>query len=221
MDVAGDEGFTVRQIRDGIAGGACALLPLLVVNVLGYLGLLTSEDALLAGALALIAGPPVGGVVAGLLGARPRARHAVAAGGALVAGLIAGGVYLATLLGVVVVAAQLGAEPLLLAEHPLRVGGALVCVATVLAAIALGVGALVGRSQQVKRTAPVGHRLDTHPRPRQGTATHISARTASPRDRTSRQHVAAESSKHERAAASDPHARARQASMRSASDNRR
>ncbi len=132
--------FAVRQVRDGLLGGACAVLPLLVVNVLGYVGLLDSRVALLAGALALFGGPLLGGAVAGLLGGRVR-RAPIP----LVAGMLAGVVYLVALLTLVVVASKTGAEPLILAEHPLRVGGAMVSLATLLAMITLGVGALTRR----------------------------------------------------------------------------
>lgn len=139
-----DEGFPVRQLRDGIVGGLCAVLPLLVVNVLGYLGLLDSQQALIAGALALFGGPLIGGGVAGLRGGRDR--DAPGAAGALRAGVVASVLYLATLLALVAVAVQVGTEPLIIAEHPLRVGGAMVSLATLLAVVALGVGALASRN---------------------------------------------------------------------------
>lgn len=146
----------MRQLRDGVAGGLCAVLPLLAVNAMGYLGLLDTQEALLAGALALVGGPLLGGVVAGLLGSRTR--RAIGAIEPLRAGIVAGILYLATLLALVIVAAQIGAEPPILAEHPLRVGGAMICLATLLAAVALGIGALASRHSRgplrAARTAP-------------------------------------------------------------------
>lgn len=136
----------MRPLRDGIAGGLCALLPLVVVNALGYLGLVDTVHVLIAGALALVGSPLLGGAVVGLLAGRPDRGHVGGAAGVLVPGAIAGGVCLVALLALVAVAAQLGAEPELLAVHPIRAALAAVCLACVLVAVGLGTAALVARS---------------------------------------------------------------------------
>jgi len=147
----------VAQVRDGIAGWICAVLPLIVVNALGYVGLLNTEEALIAGAAALVGGPLVGGAVAGLLGGRPQADHpggATGTTGTLPAGAIAGSLYLISLLGLVEVATELGVAPALLAQHPLRVGLAALCLSCILAAVTLGAGALAARRASLRASQP-------------------------------------------------------------------
>ncbi len=163
------------QLREGIAGWICAVLPLIVVNALGYVGLLNTEEAIIAGALALLGGPFAGGAVAGLLGGRPQQGHPGGAVGAMPAGAIAGSLYLISLLGLVEAATDLGAEPELLAQHPVRVGLAALCLASILAAVTLAAGAIAARrasggaSQQVvtvlrtQRPGPAPVRLGRRP----------------------------------------------------------
>jgi hypothetical protein len=139
----------VRALRNGSAGWLCALLPLIVVNTLGYIGLLDTSEALLAGAVALVGSPLLGGAVVGLLSGRPWRGSAGGASAALGAGAIAGGLYLASLLGLVIAAAGLDAEPELLAAHPIRVALATIFLACVLAAVGLGVAAVVGQQSRI------------------------------------------------------------------------
>jgi hypothetical protein len=143
----------VAQLRDGVAGWICAVLPLIVVNLLGALGWVTTEDALVTGAIALLASPLVGGAAAGLLGGQWQRGHPGGASGALPGALIAGSLYLVTLLGLVVAAGRLGTEPELLAAHPVRVALAAVCLSCVLAMVALGSAALVSRRSQASGAA--------------------------------------------------------------------
>jgi hypothetical protein len=144
----------VAQVREGITGWICAVLPLIIVNALGYVGLLNTEEALIAGAVALVGGPLVGGAVAGLLGGRPQPGHPGGATGALPAGAIAGSLYLISLLGLVEVATEVGVAPPLLAQHPLRVGLAALCLSCILAAVTLGAGALAARRASLGASQP-------------------------------------------------------------------
>jgi hypothetical protein len=181
------------------------VLPLLVVNVLGYAGLLDSRVALLAGALALFGGPLLGGVVAGFFAGR--ALHALIP---LVTGMLAGGVYLVVLLALVVVALQTGTEPLILAEHPLRVGGAMVSLATLLAMVTLGIGWLARRSARSIQS-PMAERPTTR-----GAATPSAARPVRPPEGRSAGRGAAA-----RPVTSDARARATRSSSALPSDRRR
>ncbi len=56
----------------GIAGWIAGALPLVAVNIADYLGVFAFQDAMLAGAVALVGGALICGVVAGSFGGRAR-----------------------------------------------------------------------------------------------------------------------------------------------------
>lgn len=137
------------RISGGIAGWLIGVVPLIVVNILDYQGLFAFQDAVVAGLVALIGGILLGGIVAGLLGGR--------AGGVLAAttsGAIAAMLYAVTLIGLVIGTGVLDTASPLIALHPLRISMALLFLATILLAIAIATGAIVGRRTTIAYTAP-------------------------------------------------------------------
>lgn len=126
----------VRILASGCYGWLGGIVPLIVVNALGYENILSPAQAALYGASALVLGIVLGGVFAGHGGARPRRRMPGSFGASAGAGVIAALLYLATLFGIVAGARHLGVLPPLLVEHPIRMavvalflGGALLVVA--------------------------------------------------------------------------------------------
>jgi len=123
------------------------------------MGLLDQREATLASAAALLAGVMLGGAVAGLLGVRGRegadpAGAAIAGGGAAI-------LYVATLLGLMFIAAALDQAPPVIALDPPRVSLALLGLAALLVLAALAAGALAGRRA---RLAPAARRFAAHAR---------------------------------------------------------
>src|SRR5260370_3265390 len=66
----------------GIAGWIAGALPLVAVNIADYFGVFAFQDAMVAGAVALVGGALICGVVAGSLGGRARPGMPGGAGGA-------------------------------------------------------------------------------------------------------------------------------------------
>ena len=150
-----------RRVIAGILGCAAGVLPLVLVNVLvngagtfGDIETLAAQNAVLLGAVALLGGILLGGTIAGWIAGR---RGGAAAGG--IAGTIAGVLYAITVILLVVGGARQGWGPPIAALHPIRASAAIVLVAALLTAVALGVGALAGRGQgPASRQAPSGPR---------------------------------------------------------------
>ncbi len=67
------------HVRGGIAGWLVGTLPLVAVNVAGFLGLFSFQDTLIVGGIALLGGILLGGIVAGSIAGHARA--ALASGG--------------------------------------------------------------------------------------------------------------------------------------------
>lgn len=135
------------RISGGIVGWLIGVVPLIVVNVLDYQGMFAFQDAVVAGLAALIGGIVIGGIAAGLLGGR--------AGGVLSAttsGIIAATLYAVTLIGLVIGTGILDTASPLIALHPLRISMVLIFLATILLAIAIATGAIVGRHASTVRT---------------------------------------------------------------------
>lgn len=135
----------MRWIAGGIAGWLAAVAPLLGVNIAGYANVFDSETAVIAGAVALAGGILLGGLVAGLIAGRPSAARSGGAAGALPAGIVAALLYIVSLTGVVMVATRTDAAPAVVADHPLRITGAIVCLGAILLGMSLLFGMLVGR----------------------------------------------------------------------------
>ncbi|HEX8033558.1 MAG TPA: hypothetical protein VF510_06910 [Ktedonobacterales bacterium] len=143
------------RIGGGIAGWLIGVVPLIVVNALDYQGLFAFQDAVVAGLVALIGGIVLGGIVAGLLGGRAGGTTSATAAGAVAAVL-----YAATLISLVIGTGILDSASPLIALHPLRISMALVFLATILLAIAIATGAIVGRHANAAPTAsPTYHSI--------------------------------------------------------------
>lgn len=130
----------MRWIVGGIAGWLAAMAPLLGVNIAGYANVFDSNTAVIAGAGALFGSMLLGGLVAGLIAGRAPSARAGGASATLPAGGLAAFLYIISLITVVMVAIRVGAAPTVVAEHPLRISGAVIC----LGAILLGVSLLTG-----------------------------------------------------------------------------
>ncbi|MGZ3601182.1 MAG: hypothetical protein ACXWQ5_16060, partial [Ktedonobacterales bacterium] len=128
------------RIGGGIAGWLIGVVPLIVVNALDYQGLFAFQDAVVAGLVALIGGIVLGGIAAGLLSGRAGGTIA-----ATTAGAVAAVLYAATLISLVIGTGILDSASPLIALHPLRISMALLFLATILLAIAIATGAIVGR----------------------------------------------------------------------------
>ena len=147
------EGRFVARIVAGIVGWLLSILPLVVVNGLGYANLLDTQEAVLAGAAALLGGIALGGAAAGLLGGRQGRARPGGVGDATIAGLLAALLFAATLSGVVLTANALQISPAIVAEHPIRIGLVIVFLAALLLMSALASGVLARRGQPMQPAA--------------------------------------------------------------------
>lgn len=161
----------MRRIVWGVVGWLAAVLPLLGVNIAGYASILDTGTAVIAGAIALLGGILLGGVVTGLLAGRPSAERAGGATAALPTGGIAAALYVISLIAVVEVAIHTQAAPAIVAEHPIRIAGAIICLGAILLSVSLVVGMLAGRlsppasAQPAQRSAaPVARQAQPQPR---------------------------------------------------------
>jgi hypothetical protein len=135
-----DEGRTVARIGSGIAGWLTAVLPLVVVNIVGALVFSTGETATASG-VALLVGPVLGGIAVGLLSEPDRRGLRGMAG---TAGGIAALLYFVSLLGLILFALGARTVPQIAQEHPLRAGAVLAGLAAALAGVLLAVALAVG-----------------------------------------------------------------------------
>lgn len=135
----------MARVAGGIAGWLIGLLPLLAVNLAAYLGTFSADDAVFAGELTLVGGLLLGGIIAGAIGARPTRAQPGGVTGAFISGGIAGLLYAVTLVGLVIGASLLGVAPGVVGEHPIRISAAVIFLAALLAAIAVGAGAIASR----------------------------------------------------------------------------
>lgn len=147
----------MRRFVGGILGWLVGVLPLIAVNVAGAMAFLDDETAALAGTGALLGGMLLGGVIAGAMGGRGSREKSGGAGAALVSGGLAAALYAGTLFALVAGASQIGVAPDVVAEHPIRVGAAILCLGAVLLAVALTAGALAGRGPQADAHATLPH----------------------------------------------------------------
>lgn len=153
----------MARVAGGIAGWLIGLLPLIAVNIAGKIGTLSADDAVLAGAVALLGGLLLGGIVAGAVGGRPARTRPGGVTGAFISGGIAALLYAVALIALVIGAGRAGAAPAVVAEHPIRMSAAVVFLAALLLAIAVVTGAIAGRGHQ----GAAAHQ-DAPPLPRYG-----------------------------------------------------
>ncbi|HKW19813.1 MAG TPA: hypothetical protein VJO13_00440 [Ktedonobacterales bacterium] len=135
----------MRWIAGGIAGWLAAMAPLLGVNIAGYANVFDSNTAVIAGAAALLGSILLGGLVTGLIAGRSSSTRVGGALATLPAGILAAFLYIISLITVVMVAIRVGAAPTVVAEHPLRISGAVVCLGAILLGMSLLVGVLTGK----------------------------------------------------------------------------
>lgn len=127
----------------GVAGWLVGVAPLLAVNLVDYFGVYYFPNPFLAGAAGLTLGLLLGGVVAGLVGARARgAGRGVR--GAGTTGLVAATLYAVSVIGLMEAARSFDALPPAVTKHPLRVSAGILFLASLLLLVALLTGALAG-----------------------------------------------------------------------------
>lgn len=161
-----------RILAGGGGGWFVAVLPLVVVNALGYTGVLDPAQAAFYGASALALGILLGGLLAGRIGSRPHSdsQQDRAGGPRIGAGALAATLYVFTLLGICLVARHLGVLPPVIVIHPVRMALVILFFGSTLFAIAVMYGLWAGRSTPpAGRTEPSsagapfrGSRRDTH-----------------------------------------------------------
>src|SRR5262249_45777960 len=83
-------------LRGGIAGWIAGAVPLVAVNLADYFGVFAFQEALVAGAAALVGGALLCGIIAGSIGGRARAGRPGGAAAAAPAGIIAALLFVAT-----------------------------------------------------------------------------------------------------------------------------
>jgi MFS family permease len=127
-------------------GWIASVLPLIVVNICGALGVLSWDDAFIASAVALLAGPLLGGLVAGYLAGRPDRSRSSSTSGARAAsltGAVVAALYFLSVLGLVVYALRPETIPATVQEHPVRSALAVTALA-IFALSAVGVAFFIG-----------------------------------------------------------------------------
>ncbi|HEX3271625.1 MAG TPA: hypothetical protein VHR15_13330 [Ktedonobacterales bacterium] len=133
----------MARIVGGLLGWIASITPLIVVNIFGALGVLSWDDAFVVSAVALIAGPILGGLVAGYVAGHPDRASASGAREAGVAGGIAAALYFLSIMGLVIFALRPETIPSTLQDHPLRSALAVIALA-IFALFAVGVAFFVG-----------------------------------------------------------------------------
>jgi hypothetical protein len=133
----------LARIVGGLLGWIASVTPLIVVNIFGALGVLSWDDAFVVSAAALIAGPILGGLVAGYVAGHPDRASTSGAREAGVAGGIAAALYFLSIMGLVIFALRPETIPATLQEHPLRSTLAVIALA-IFALFAVGVAFFVG-----------------------------------------------------------------------------
>ncbi len=124
-------------------GWIASVTPLIVVNMLGALGVVSWDDAFIASAVALLVGPLLGGLVAGYIAVRPERETRSGARAAAMAGGLTSALYFLSVLGLVIYALRPETIPATLQEHPLRSTLAVLALA-IFALSAVGVAFFLG-----------------------------------------------------------------------------
>jgi lysylphosphatidylglycerol synthetase-like protein (DUF2156 family) len=133
----------LARIVGGLLGWIASVTPLIVVNIFGALGVLSWDDAFVVSAVALIAGPILGGLISGYIAGHPNRASASGAREAGVAGGIAAALYFVSIMGLVIFVLRPETIPATLQEHPLRSTLAVIALA-IFALFAVGVAFFVG-----------------------------------------------------------------------------
>jgi MFS family permease len=133
----------LARIVGGLVGWIVSVSPLILVNILGALGVLSWDDAFIASAVALLAGPLLGGLVAGYLAVRPERETRSGARAAGLAGGLVAALYFLSVLCLVVFALRPETIPATLQEHPLRSSLAVLALA-IFALSAVGAAFFLG-----------------------------------------------------------------------------
>ena len=133
----------MTRIVGGLLGWIASVTPLIVVNIFGALGVLSWDDAFVVSAVALIAGPILGGLVAGYVAGHPDRASESGAREAGMAGGLAAALYFLSIMGLVIFALRPETIPATLQEHPLRSTLAVIALA-IFALFAVGVAFFVG-----------------------------------------------------------------------------
>lgn len=130
----------MARLADVLAGWFAAVAPLLLLNIVANATSLYAGQLITWGALALLASPIFGGVVAGALAGRRRG-----VGGAVLTGGTAAALYVLTLLGVMVGWSRIESAPPPLQSYGAGVALPLVFLAATFVLCALLAGALAAR----------------------------------------------------------------------------
>jgi hypothetical protein len=133
----------LARIVGGLLGWIASVTPLIVVNIFGAFGVLSWDDAFVVSAVALIAGPILGGLVAGYVAGHPARASVSGAREAGVAGGIVAALYFLSILGLVIFALRPETISSTLQDHPLRTALAVIALA-IFALFAVGVAFFVG-----------------------------------------------------------------------------
>jgi hypothetical protein len=164
-----------RRVIGGIAGWIIGALPLIAVNIATYMGFYT-DNPILIGATALLAGLILGGITSGFIGGRPQARASGGAIGAGISGGISAVLYALSIIALVILAPSLGSlPPSFTADQVVHIIIAVLFCAALLLGISMLAGVFAGRGQAeeeeetlsmpVSRTSPYYHNQPSKPSP--------------------------------------------------------
>jgi hypothetical protein len=153
----------------GIAGWIAGALPLVAVNIADYLGVFAFQDAMLAGAVALVGGALICGVVAGSLAGRARPGRLGGAASAAPSGILAALLYVITVAVLVVGTGVRDAAFTFDLRQWLGLGAGLLFFAALPLGVALATGGIVGRQTRQRSALPsMPTRQGPMPAPRTG-----------------------------------------------------
>lgn len=134
-----------RRFTGGIAGWIVGVIPLAAVNIADYFGAFAFQDAVLAGAAALIAGALLCGTIAGTLGGRPRAGYPSGAAASIPAGLAGSLLFAVSVIALIIGTALRDSAVKFSIQTWLGLLAGLLFLTALPFGIALAAGALAGR----------------------------------------------------------------------------
>jgi hypothetical protein len=135
-----------RRVIGGIAGWIIGALPLIAVNIATYSGFYI-DNPVLIGAIALLAGLILGGIISGYIGGSPQRLVSGGAIGAGISGGISAVLYAVTTIALVAFAPSLGGLPALSADQLAHTIIAVLFFAALLLGISMLAGVFAGRGQ--------------------------------------------------------------------------
>ena len=142
------------RIVGGLVGWLCGVLPLATVNLAAMNGVFSNQVALAPGAVALVGGMVLGGVLAGYLAGKARPGQPGGPGAALVAGVIAGTLVAITLAGTVAILEGQSSETRFLLRNRTGIIEAIAFCVLILVFTALFAGMFAGQSQDEQASRP-------------------------------------------------------------------